>query len=134
MRTVWNSADERQAVSMRNGGATDAAIAIALGRSEQAVQTRLVRLRARGTALMPMRQPWSEERILQVIAMLDDGETCRSIARTFGIVEETVRINVGLLKAEGRVPDPDDEDDLVLVPAGDPLLAALRAEHGGRVA
>lgn len=134
MWTCWSPADDRRAVDLRNGGATDAAIAADLGRTESAVQSRLSLLRSRGEAMMSlMRVSWSEDSIVAVIGMLDDGKTFAAIARALGINRETVRANVELLRAEGRVADPD-EDAVITVPAGDPLLAALHLEYARRSA
>ena len=130
MRTSWSDEHDRRAVDLRNAGATDAAIAGVLGRSRNSVQTRLSRLRGQGASMTSlMRESWSEERIVAVIRLLDEGATYGAIARTLGVSQECVRINVMLLRAEGRVPDPDYEDDVVLVPDGDPLLAALHREY-----
>ena len=130
MKSSWSPADEQRTIDMRNGGADDAEIARALGRTVVSVQTRLSRLRARGSVMATrINVPWTEERNTLVVGMLDAGSTFAQIACALGLSIESVRNNVLLLRAEGRLPDPDDEDEVVLVPDGDPLLAALRAER-----
>lgn len=130
MGASWTPLEEQRAIGMRNAGADDAAIAATLGRTVVSVQTRLSLLRARGSIMGSRKAaPWSEDRNALVVRMLDEGSSHAQVARVLGVGVESVRGNVTLLRAEGRLPDPDDEDDVVLVPDGDPLLAALHAER-----
>ena len=130
MRATWTASEEQRAIGMWNAGADDASIARVLGRTVVSVQTRLSRLRARDASMASRKlAPWPEERNTLVVHLIGQGYSHAEIAREIGVGVESVRGNLVLLRAEGRLPDPDDEDEIVLVPDGDPLLAALHAER-----
>ncbi len=126
----YSPGDDRRLLDLRSQGRTDREIADMTGRSIGSIGGRFHRLRRDGGEVASLRrQPWSEDRIQHVIAMLADGANLATIARVIGANSETVRRYVELLRAEGRVDDPDEDAPIVVSP-GDPLLAALRAEFG----
>ena len=126
----YSPGDDQRLLDLRSQGRTDREIADMTGRSIGSVGGRFHRLRRDGGEVASLRrQPWSEDRVQHVIRLLDDGMNLAGIARIIGANSETVRRYVELLRAEGRIED-SDEDEPIVVPPGDPLLRALRAEFG----
>lgn len=131
-RADWTSEDDALLIQLRTFDRTPVSvIAIALGRTEEAVYARCGKL----SALVMTRKEWSDDEIARLKALFASGKSCAQIARALGRTVGSTRWKIedlGLVRpgASGRWSE-DDVAKLIRMHAEEATNAAI-AEATGR--